>query len=174
MRTPCKNRQCSGHLPAICILQYCTVGKFSQYSSGFLHVFHFWLTHRSALVSSTADVQNQILNTLFLLQVRSAMPHQMQDAIGFSLRLCSIIFPLYDNRILCFFQCIGWIFCCFLHKWVWKNTSQIKCFLHWIIHQNGISCRTGTEFWDHIRNYMLGFGSADRNVVRMITSMNSS
>ena len=56
------------------------------------------------------QVQNQILNTLFLLQVQSAMLHQMQDAIGFSHRLCSIIFPLYDNRMCGIFQCTQKIF----------------------------------------------------------------
>ena len=68
--------------------------------------------------------------------------------------------------MLCFFQCIGWIFCCFLHKWVCKNISQIKCSLHWIVHQNGISCRTGNEFWDHILDLISGFESADRNVIK--------
>ena len=72
----------------------------------------------------------------------------------------------YDNRMLCFFQCIGWIFCCFLHKWVCKNISQIKCSLHWIVHQNGISCRTDNEFWGHILDLISGFESADRNVVK--------
>ena len=57
-------------------------------------------------------------------------------------------------------------FCCFLHKWVCKNISQIKCSLHWIVHQNGISCRTGNEFWDHIPDLISGFESADRNVVK--------
>ena len=33
-------------------------------------------------------------------------------------------------------------------------------------HQNGISCRSGTEFWDHILDLISGFGSADRNVVK--------
>ena len=27
----------------------------------------------------------------------------------------------YDNRTCCFFQCIGWIFCWFFHRWVCKK-----------------------------------------------------
>ena len=75
------------------------------------------------MVSSTADVQNQILNTLFLLQVRSAMPLQMQDAIGFSHRLCSITFPLYDNRMCGIFQCVQTIFPI-------ENTGQDAVIIH--------------------------------------------
>ena len=43
---------------------------------------------------------------------------------------------------------------------------KIKIFMHWIVHQNGISCRTGNEFWDHILDLISGFESADRNVVK--------
>ena len=35
-----------------------------------------------------------------------------------------------------------------------------------VVHQNGLSCRTGAEFWDHILDLISGFGSADRNVVK--------
>ena len=43
---------------------------------------------------------------------------------------------------------------------------EMRCSLHWIVHQNGISCRTGNEFWDHILDLISGFESADRNVVK--------
>ena len=154
------------HLPVICTLWYCTAGRPSWYSFWALHVFHFWPAHRSALAFLRWDVPDQIPDILLRLRIRSAVPHQMQMPLDFFIVGIQSYSSFYDNRMLCFFQCIGWIFCCFLHKWVCKNISQIKCSLHWIVHQNGISCRTDNEFWGHILDLISGFESADRNVVK--------
>ena len=157
MRTPYKSHQCQDCLPVICILWYCTAGKSCQYSSGSLHVFHFWSTHQSALAFWKADVRNRIPDILPLLQTQSAVPRQMQDAIGFSHRLCSITFPLYDNRMCGIFQCVQAIFPI-------ENTGQdaviihVTIHMHWIFHQNGISCRNGCEIWDYILHHKTWFG----------------
>ena len=91
------------------------------------------------LVSSKANVPAQKSDTLPLLPVQSAMPHQTQDAIGFFLLLYSIMFPLYHNRICCDFQRIRSIF---YVKNITRNSESI-CIA--VLHQNGISCRTGCE-----------------------------
>ena len=116
------------------------------YSFWVLRVFHFWPAHRSALVSSKANVPAQRSGTLPLLPVQSAMPHQMQDAIGFSHRLCSVMFSLYDNKMSSIFQCIQMIFTV-------ENTRLeivlMNIHMSWIFQQNGISCRIGCESWDY-------------------------
>ena len=49
-------------------------------------------------------------DTLFPLQVQSVAPRQTPGTIGFSHRLCSVMFSLYDNKMSSIFQCIQMIF----------------------------------------------------------------
>ena len=45
-------------------------------------------------------------DTLLPLQVQSVAPRQTPGTIGFSHRLCSVMFSLYDNKMSSIFQCI--------------------------------------------------------------------
>ena len=49
-------------------------------------------------------------DTLLPLQVQSVAPRQTPGTIGFSHRLCSVMFSLYDNKMSSIFQCIQMIF----------------------------------------------------------------
>ena len=69
---------------------------------------------------------------------------------------CHWMFPLYHNRICCDFQRIRSIF---YVKNITRNSESI-CIA--VLHQNGISCRTGCERWDYILPPQIGFGFADK------------
>ena len=49
-------------------------------------------------------------DTLLPLQVQSVALRQTPGTIGFSHRLCSVMFSLYDNKMSSIFQCIQMIF----------------------------------------------------------------
>ena len=129
-----------------------------------LPIFFWIFTCFSFLINTSicigfwkADVRNRIPDILPLLQTQSAVPRQMQDAIGFFLLLCSIMFPLYHNRICCDFQRIRSIF---YVKNITRNSESI-CIA--VLHQNGISCRNGYDTWDIFHHQKTGFGFANRN-----------
>ncbi len=87
-------------------------------------------THQSALAFWKADVSES--NSRYSAsspKLNLAVPRQMQDAIGFSHRLCSITFPLYDNRMCGIFQCVQAIFPI-------ENTGQDAVIIHVTIHMH--------------------------------------
>lgn len=85
-------------------------------------------------------------DTLLPLQVQSVALRQTPGTIGFSHRLCSVMFSLYDNKMSSIFQCIQMIFTV-------ENTRLeivlMNIHMYWIFQQNGISCRIGCESWDY-------------------------
>ena len=68
-------------------------------------------------------------DTLLPLQVQSVALRQTPGTIGFSHRLCSITFPLYDNRMCGIFQCVQTIFPI-------ENTGQDAVIIHVTIHMH--------------------------------------
>ena len=65
---------------------------------------------RYELHHKICNLRYGIPDTLLPLQVQSVAPRQTQGTIGFSHRLCSVMFSLYDNKMSSIFQCIQMIF----------------------------------------------------------------
>ena len=120
----------------------------------FFHLRYEWLVRgRLYLPNLRCESHHKICNlrygtpdTLLPLQVQSVALRQTPGTIGFSHRLCSVMFSLYDNKMSSIFQCIQMIFTV-------ENTRLeivlMNIHMYWIFQQNGISCRNGCESWDY-------------------------
>ena len=91
----------------------------------FFHLRYRWLVRgRLYMPNQRYELHHKICNlrygipdTLLPLQVQSVAPRQTPGTIGFSHRLCSVMFSLYDNKMSSIFNAYKWFLLLKIQGW---------------------------------------------------------